>query len=123
MNIFFPKEQDNEIRTAIVPPVVEKYVQLGTEVLIESGAGQSIQVNDKDYTDAGGVITKNRLEALSNADIICRLNAPLIKEISCLKKSCIHISFFDPFKEKNLLNAFLKASVTAISMELVPRIT
>ena len=123
MNIFFPKEQDNEIRTAIVPPVVEKYVQLGTEVLIESGAGQSIQVNDKDYTDAGGVITKNRLEALSNADIICRLNAPLIKEISCLKKGCIHISFFDPFKEKNLLNAFLKASVTAISMELVPRIT
>ncbi len=123
MNIFFPKEQDNEIRTAIVPPVVEKYLQLGTEVLIESGAGQSIQVNDKDYTDAGGIITKNRLEALSNADIICRLNAPLVKEISCLKKGCIHISFFDPFKEKSLLNAFLKASVTAISMELVPRIT
>ena len=123
MTIFFPKEQDNEIRTAIVPPVVEKYVQLGTEVLIESGAGQSIQVNDKDYTDAGGIITKNRLEALSNADIICRLNAPLVEEISCLKKGCIHISFFDPFKEKSLLNAFLKASVTAISMELVPRIT
>ncbi len=123
MNIFFPKEQDNEIRTAIIPPVVEKYVQLGTEVLIESGAGQSIQVNDKDYTDAGGIITKNRLEALSNADIICRLNAPLVKEISCLKKGCIHISFFDPFKEKKLLDAFLKASVTAISMELVPRIT
>ena len=123
MNIFFPKEQDNEIRTAIIPPVVEKYVQLGTEVLIESGAGQSIQVNDKDYTDAGGVITKNRLEALFNADIICRLNAPLVKEISCLKKGCIHISFFDPFKEKKLLDAFLKASVTAISMELVPRIT
>ena len=70
MNIFFPKEQNKEIRTAIVPPVVEKYVQLGTEVFIESGVGQSIQVNDKDYKDAGGIITKNRVEALSNADII-----------------------------------------------------
>ena len=123
MNIFFPKEQDDEIRTAIVPPAVEKYVELGAEVLIESGAGKSIGVNDKDYTDAGGIVTKDRFDALSNADIICRLNAPLIEEISPLKKGCIHISFLDPFKEKKLVDAFIKASVTAISMELVPRIT
>ena len=123
MNIFFPKEQDDEIRTAIVPPVVEKYVELGAEVLIESGAGKSIGVNDTDYTDAGGIVTKDRFDALSNADIICRLNAPPIKEISPLKKGCIHISFLDPFKEKKLVDAFIKASVTAISMELVPRIT
>jgi len=123
MNIFFPKEQDDEIRTAIVPTAVEKYVELGAEVLIESGAGKSIGVNDKDYTDAGGIVTKDRFDALSNADIICRLNAPLIKEISPLKKGCIHISFLDPFKEKKLVDAFIKASVTAISMELVPRIT
>ena len=123
MNIFFPKEQDDEIRTAIVPTVVEKYVELGAEVLIESGAGKSIGVNDKDYTDAGGIVTKDRFDALSNADIICRLNAPPIEEISPLKKGCIHISFLDPFKEKKLVDAFIKASVTAISMELVPRIT
>ncbi|HIN13761.1 MAG TPA: NAD(P)(+) transhydrogenase (Re/Si-specific) subunit alpha, partial [Gammaproteobacteria bacterium] len=113
MNIFFPKEQDDEIRTAIVPPVVEKYVELGAEVLIESGAGKSIGVNDKDYTDAGGIVTKDRFDALSNADIICRLNAPPIKEIPPLKKGCIHISFLDPFKEKKLVDAFIKASVTA----------
>jgi len=103
--------------------VVEKYVELGAEVLIESGAGKSIGVNDTDYTDAGGIVTKDRFDALSNADIICRLNAPPIKEISPLKKGCIHISFLDPFKEKKLVDAFIKASVTAISMELVPRIT
>ena len=123
MNIFFPKEQDDEIRTAIVPPAVEKYVELGAEVLIESGTGKSIGVNDEDYTDAGGIVTKDRSDALSNADIICRLNAPPIEEISPLKKGCIHISFLDPFKEKKLVDAFIKASVTAISMELVPRIT
>ncbi len=41
MNIFFPKEQDDESRTAIVPPIVEKYVELGAKVLIEAGAGKS----------------------------------------------------------------------------------
>ena len=123
MKIFFPKEPNNEIRTAIVPSVVKKYVGLGAEVLIESGAGKSINVDDKDYAEAGGIITKNRLDTLSNADIICRLNAPPVEEIAVLKKDCIHISFLDPIKEKSLVDAFVEASVTSISMELIPRIT
>ena len=123
MKIFFPKEQNNETRIAIVPLVVKKYVGLGAEVLIESGAGKSINIDDKDYTEAGGIITKNRLDTLSNADIICRLNAPPVEEIPVLKKNCIHISFLDPIKEKSLVDAFVEASVTSISMELIPRIT
>ena len=123
MKIFFPKEQNNETRIAIVPLVVKKYVGLGAEVLIESGAGKSIHIDDKDYTEAGGIITKNRLDTLSNADIICRLNAPPVEEIPVLKKDCIHISFLDPIKEKSLVDAFVEASVTSISMELIPRIT
>ena len=123
MKIFFPKEQNNEIRIAIVPSVVKKYVGLGAEVLIESGAGKSINIDDKDYAEAGGIITKNRLDTLSKADIICRLNAPPVEEIPVLKKDCIHISFLDPIKEKSLVDAFVEASVTSISMELIPRIT
>ncbi|GIT34846.1 MAG: NAD(P) transhydrogenase subunit alpha [Gammaproteobacteria bacterium] len=123
MKIFFPKEQNNETRIAIVPLVVKKYVGLGAEVLIESGAGKSINIDDKDYAEAGGIITKNRLDTLSNADIICRLNAPPVEEIPVLKKDCIHISFLDPIKEKSLVDAFVEASVTSISMELIPRIT
>ena len=123
MKIFFPKEQNNEIRIAIVPSVVKKYIGLGAEVLIESGAGKSINIDDKDYAEAGGIITKNRLDTLSNADIICRLNAPPVEEIPVLKKDCIHISFLDPIKEKSLVDAFVEASVTSISMELIPRIT
>jgi len=123
MKIFFPKEQNNETRIAIVPLVVKKYVGLGAEVLIESGAGKSINIDDKDYAGAGGIITKNRLDTLSKADIICRLNAPPVEEIPVLKKDCIHISFLDPIKEKSLVDAFVEASVTSISMELIPRIT
>ena len=123
MKIFFTKEQNNEIRIAIVPSVVKKYIGLGAEVLIESGAGKSINIDDKDYAEAGGIITKNRLDTLSNADIICRLNAPPVEEIPVLKKDCIHISFLDPIKEKSLVDAFVEASVTSISMELIPRIT
>ena len=112
MKIFFPKEQDNEIRIAIVPSVVKKYVGMGAEVLIESGAGKSIDIDDIDFTNAGGIIVNNRLSALSDADIICRLNAPLVGDIGELKKDSIHISFLDPIKEKILVDAFVGASVT-----------
>ena len=99
MKIFFPREQNNEMRIAIVPSVVKKYVALGAEVLIESGAGKSIDIDDKEYADAGGVITKDRLDALSDSAIVCRLTATPIEEIQELKKGCIHISFLDPIKE------------------------
>ena len=61
MKIFFPKEQNNEIRIAIVPSVVKKYVGLGAEVLIESGAGKSINIDDKDYADAVVLLPKTVL--------------------------------------------------------------
>ena len=51
MKIFFPKEQDNEIRIAIVPSVVKKYVGLGAEVLIESGATFSGAMIDAGLVD------------------------------------------------------------------------
>ena len=123
MNIFFTKEQNHEVRAAIIPPLVKKYIDLGATVLIEPGAGNAIDISDRDYADAGGTIVNDRQDGLSKADIVCRLNALSIEEISQLKKGSIHISFFDPFKEQDLVDAFVKASVTAISMELIPRIT
>ncbi|HDL77283.1 MAG TPA: NAD(P) transhydrogenase subunit alpha, partial [Lentisphaerae bacterium] len=35
----------------------------------------------------------------------------------------LHISFFDPFRQPDLVDSFAQARVTAISMELIPRIT
>ena len=60
---------------------------------------------------------------MSEADIVCRVNKPRLEEISSLKRNAIHISFLDPFNEKALVNEFAKSHVSAISMELVPRIT
>ena len=35
MQIFFPKEEDHEIRATILPEVAQKFTDLGIEVLIE----------------------------------------------------------------------------------------
>ena len=123
MKIFFPKEPDNELRTPIVPLVVQKFRSLEFDVLVEKGIGQTVSLNDDVYLKEGAKIIKNRVEAFSSADIVCRLNVPNIEETQHLKHNSIHISFLDPFNQRELIDAFAKQSVTAISMEMVPRVT
>ena len=117
MQIFFPKENEQENRTTILPEVAKKLVDLGLDVFIEEGFGTSIFIDDKFYSEAGAIITSSRESALNSADIVCRINKPPKEELSLLKKNSIHISFLDPFNEKELVKDFAKYEISAISME------
>ena len=123
MQIFFPKEEGTEIRATILPEVAKKFTDLGIKVVVEAEIGSNIFLPDESYRQAGATISVDRLRSLSEADIVCRINKPKLEEISSLKRNSIHVSFLDPFNEKALVNEFAKAHISAISMELVPRIT
>ena len=123
MQIFFPKEEGTEIRATILPEVAKKFTDLGIKVVVETEIGSNIFLPDESYQQAGATISVDRIKSLSEADIVCRINKPRLEEISSLKRNAIHISFLDPFNEKGLVNEFAKSHVSAISMELVPRIT
>jgi len=124
MFIAIPKEASiKENRIPVLPPEVEKLVKLGATVLVEKGLGQSIQLQDKDYLDVKAEVLSDRQELLGKGDLVLRLRKPEIKEISCLKKGALHISFLDPFFSGNLLRELARCEISAISMELIPRIT
>ena len=123
MQIFFPKEEEGEVRATILPETVKKLIELGIEVTVESGLASKIFLSDKFYLEAGAKILKDRKSSLSQADITCRINRPPKEEISLLKKNSIHISFLDPFNERDLVKEFASASISSISLELIPRIT
>ena len=91
MQIFFPKEEDQEIRTTILPEVAKKFVDLGLEVVIEEGLGSSVFIEDDFYSEVGAIISDSRDTALNTADIVCRINKPDKEEIAKLKKKSIHI--------------------------------
>ena len=55
--------------------------------------------------------------------MVLRLRKPEMDEISQLKAGCIHVSYLDPFNEKDLIKAFASQNVTAVSMEMIPRST
>ena len=123
MQIFFPKEKESENRVSILPETVKKLVELGISVEVETSLGNTVHVSDDLYASSGASISKNRNSSLSSSDVICRINKPEKEEISFLKKNSIHISFLDPFNEIELVKEFANSNISAISMELIPRIT
>ena len=123
MQIFFPKEKESENRVSILPETVKKLVELGISVEVEASLGKTVHVSDDLYASSGASISNDRNSSLSSSDVTCRINKPKKEEISFLKKNSIHISFLDPFNEIELVNEFANSNISAISMELIPRIT
>jgi len=122
MLLGIPKETTpNETRVPLIPASVERLVKKGVEVTIESGLGSTIGMADGDYTKVGAKISP-RAEVLK-ADMVLRLRKPPLSEVPQLKKNGIHVSFLDPFNEKELIDAFAQNNISAISMEMIPRTT
>ncbi len=124
MKISAPKEiHPGETRAPITPGSAAKFVKLGAEVEVESGAGVAAGFPDDDYAKAGAVISHDRKNLLSSADVILRLRKPPVEEIAWLKPKAIHVSMLDPFNEKELIQKFAERDISAISMEFIPRTT
>ena len=124
MKIFAPKETDPvETRASLDPAAVKKLVGLGAVVVVESGLGERCDHPDAAYTAAGATVTTDRVGALGSADLVTRVRKPSLDEIGQLKAGAIHISFLDPFNEKDLITKFAGQKVSAISLEMIPRTT
>lgn len=124
MRIFACKEQlSGERRVPVTPNTVSKLAKLGASVEIERGLGDSIALEDSDYEAAGAKIGQARERSLREADLVLRVRKPSLEEIGLLKKGCVHISFLDPFNERQVVERLAAAGVSAISMEMLPRTT
>ncbi len=124
MLIAIPKEIDaREKRVAVIPDTVAKLIKLGAEVHIESGLGKSIRLTDQDYQSKGAVVPVSIQDSLARADLVLRLRKPSVAQVLELKRGAVHVSYLDPFHERELVEAFRTAGVTAVSMEMIPRTT
>ncbi len=112
-----------ERRIPLIPASAEKLVKLGAEVHVERNLGQTIGIADEAYTKVGATMFDDRAAAMGSADIVLRLRKPDPADVPLLKKGCIHVSYLDPFNEKELVQKLADAGVNAVSLELIPRST
>jgi proton-translocating NAD(P)+ transhydrogenase subunit alpha len=112
-----------ELRVALVPLGVKALLKAGLEVTVESGAGADSGVSDDDYRDAGASVASSSGEALSGAGMVLHINPPAAEEVSAMSSGTIFVSFLNPLGAPALSKSLADAGITAISMEMVPRIT
>jgi len=124
MRIAIPKEiHPGENRVPITPDSAKKLCRMGAELVVEAGLGLGSGYADSDYEDAGAAVSSDRNALFSSADVLLRLRKPGLEDIALMKRGCIHISYLDPFNEKELVSALKGAGITSISMEMIPRTT
>jgi NAD(P) transhydrogenase subunit alpha len=123
MKIAIPKERRaGEARVAASPDTVKKYVQMGLDVVVETGAGHGASIADQLYVDAGATIAASAA-ALYESDVVLKIQRPLDEEIELLKEGSVLIAGLAALTNKDMVEKLAARKVTAFAMELVPRIT
>lgn len=112
-----------ENRVALIPEHIAKLVKAGADFLVETGTGHSLGVPDSAYVAAGAAIVADRKALMGDAELVLSVRAPVPEEIPALKHGSVCVSLMDPFREKNLVEAIRDRQVSAISLEMIPRIT
>ena len=122
MKIFIPKEDSNELRTAISPEVVKKLSGSGHEIFIETNAGSGSNFDDEILIEAGAKIYNDNNQ-LKTADFIFRVNAPSENEIAIYKEDSILIASLNPYNNIEIIKKLEAQKTISFAMELMPRIT
>jgi NAD(P) transhydrogenase subunit alpha len=133
MQVGVIKEQrTGELRVAITPETVKKFVGMGLSVVIETKAGLTAAITDQSYKEAGANIVKTPDEALKNADIVLKVRKPIRSdgsgqntedEVKIMKAGAVLICLMEPYSSQELIKILAKQNITTFSMELIPRIT
>ncbi|MGE5441864.1 MAG: NAD(P)(+) transhydrogenase (Re/Si-specific) subunit alpha, partial [Bacteroidota bacterium] len=128
MKIAVPKERmPGETRVATSPDVVKKFVGLGLEVVIEAGAGEDAAMTDAEFRDAGAVIAEDETAALRDADVVLKVQRPVIdgalNEVALLKRGAILVGQLAALTHPDDVRAYAEAGLTTFALELMPRIS
>ena len=122
MNIFFPKEPEFESRVSLTLESAKKFLDKGLNISIEKSFAEHLGSSDKEFEDLG-VKTLTRDEGFASASIVCSVRNLAEEELDKINQTTLLVSFLDPFNEKSLVKKIKEKNISAISMELVPRIT
>ena len=113
----------DERRVAASPETVRKFRALGFEVAIEAGAGEGASFPDAAFAEAGAKIVEDAAAALAGADVILSVRGIAPDLLAAVKQGALLLGMLNPYQNTALLEAYARAGVAAVALELIPRIT
>ncbi len=120
MRIGVPKEiKVHEYRVGLVPAGVRELTAAGHQVLIESGAGAGIGVDDAQYRAAGAAIAAHAAEVFQQADMIVKVKEPQARECEMLRSGQVLFTYLHLAADPAQAQGIIKSGATAIAYETV----
>jgi NAD(P) transhydrogenase subunit alpha len=123
MRIAVPLESaPGEHRVALTPDSGARLVKAGNEVRIQAGAGTRAGFPDSAY-EAAGCAVVDPASLYADAVLVCRVQPPSPAEIRQLPAGSTMLGLLAPARNASVLRDLASRNVTALALELVPRIT
>ena len=120
MKVGVPKEiKEQESRVAVLPSVVYQLTKLGHQVYVEREAGVGAGYGDKEYEEAGAIMSGDHAEIFHEGDLIVKVKEPLPSEYPLLREGQILFTYLHLAANKSLTEELMKSGVTAIAYETV----
>lgn len=122
--IFVPRERrPGEARVAATPETVKRLIKEGFAVQVEAGAGLAAHFADAAYEAAGAtLVTANA--GWPGADLVLKVGPPEgPDEVEALRQGAALVGFLAPHQNLSMVGRLAERGVSALAMELVPRIT
>lgn len=111
----------NDPRVCMLPKEVKRLTtELKFKVLFENGLGDSLQINDTEFEEAGATAV-DRNAIFKNSDLIISINHTYNEEV--LAKDASFIGIFNPLFHSSKLAIYEKHGATVYSLDLLPRTT
>jgi proton-translocating NAD(P)+ transhydrogenase subunit alpha len=122
MRIGVPRETaSHERRVALVPDTVKRLAKAGHELVVERGAGAAAGFPDAQYEGAGARLAD--AAAALGAELVLKVQRPSLDEVPRFAAGAVLVALLAPASGAQTFAALAAQQVTALAMELVPRIT
>ena len=129
MKVAIPREiSADERRVAATPLTVEKMVQAGMTVSVESGAGQGASIADNLYEQAGADVVPHVETLLGEADVVLKVREPVQNEsagrheLDMIKEGATLIASWQPVNFPEVAQKMAQRRITGFSLVCLPRI-
>jgi len=115
--------RSGERRVALTPDAATKLIGDGHTIHIEPGAGLATGFDDDSYREVGVIIETDRTSAIGSDGVIVSVTRPDLATLPGIGAAHTLVALLDPLWRPGPIAEIAATGASALSLELVPRIT
>ena len=120
MQIGVPKEiKNHEYRVGLTPASVREFVAHGHSVLVQSGAGAAIGLDDAQYRAAGATLADTAKEVFASAHMIVKVKEPQPQECAMLRPGQLLYTYLHLAPDPEQTAALVKSGAVCVAYETI----